>query len=420
MPAPRRSLAVVMSIARILAIGDEITLGRTIDTNSAHIAARLSDAGLAVAGIHAVGDGEDAIVAAMRQACHGADLVLCTGGLGPTEDDRTRHALARCMRAPLAERPAAWRHVVRWYAEHRHGMAVPEVNRRQALFPAGSTMLHNDRGTAPGLLGAVAGCPIACMPGVPHEMRAMLDRLLRRLPRLVPGLRAPTVGEVWFAGLGESTAQERIPGLLSESDPLVGITVSELGHITLRAVGSPAQVRARCTALRAALRPWLLPAAGLAPSLLQRLSALGGSIAFAESCTAGHAAAQLLALPGASAVLRESLIAYHADAKVAHLGVPRRLICSAGVVSEAVARAMAEGMRRRSGATIAVATTGIAGPGGGTAEAPVGTVWIAAATRGRTTARLVRVGGSRERVQKRAAAEALFQAWSHLTGTDDA
>lgn len=403
-----------MAIARILSIGDELILGRTVDSNSAHIAARLSDAGLTVDAIRAVGDGETAIAAAMRQACRGADLVVCTGGLGPTEDDRTRHALARCLRVPLRSSPAAWRHVVRWYATHRHGAAVPPANRRQALLPAGSAALANDRGTACGILGRIAGRPIACLPGVPHEMRAMLDRLLRRLPRLVPGLRAPCIGEVWFAGLGESAAQERIAGLLSERDPLVGITVSELGHITLRAVGAPAQVRARCARLREALRPWLLPAAGLAPSLLQRLAGAGARIAFAESCTAGRAAALLLSQPGASAVLRESLIAYHEDAKVARLGVPRRLIRAHGVVSEAVARAMAEGMRRRSGADLAVATTGLAGPGGGDARTPVGTVWLAAATRDRTSAREVRIGGDRGRVQRRGAAEALLLAWQHL------
>lgn len=403
-----------MPIARILAIGDELVLGRTIDSNSAYIASRLSDAGLEVEYARTVGDSESAITQAMRLACRGAALVLCSGGLGPTEDDRTRHALARSMGVALQPRPVAWRHIVRWYAEHRHGTTVPEVNRRQALFPVGATMLRNDRGTAAGLLGAISGCPIACVPGVPHEMRAMVDRLLLRLPRLVPGLRAPTVGEVWFAGLGESTAQERIPGLLTERDPLVGITVSELGHITLRAVGTPVQVRTRCAALRAALRPWLLPKAGLAPSLLHHLGAIGGSIAFAESCTAGHAAALFLTQPGASAALRESLIAYHEDAKVARLGVPRRLIRSHGVVSEAVARAMAEGMRRLSGASIAVATTGLAGPGGGSDATPVGTVWIAAASRDRTTARMVRIGGNRVRVQQRAAAEALFQAWTHL------
>lgn len=401
-----------MPIARILAIGDELILGRTVDSNSARIAQRLSDAGLTVDYARTVGDGEAQITAAMRAAAKGAALVVCSGGLGPTEDDRTRHALARAMRSPLRERPAAWRAISDWYTQHRPGMVVPEVNRRQTLFPAAAQMLANDRGTAPGLLGQVGSCWVACVPGVPHEMEAMVDRVLKRLPRLVPGLRVPSVGELWFAGLGESAAQERIPGLLSERNPLVGITVSELGHITLRAVGTPAQVRKRIGQLRSALEPWLLPAAGLGPSLVHELAAAKATIACAESCTAGHTAAQILAVPGASAVLRESLIAYHAEVKTARLGVPAALIRRHGVVSEAVARAMAEGMRRAAGATIAVATTGLAGPDGGTAELPVGTVWVAAATATQTTARKVRIRGTRTRVQLRAAAEALFQAWS--------
>jgi nicotinamide-nucleotide amidase len=405
-----------MPIARILAIGDELVLGRTVDSNSARIAQRLSDAGLSVDYARTVGDGESAIVQALRAACRGADLVLCSGGLGPTEDDRTRHALARVMRSPLEERPAAWRHVVRCYAQFRPGAAVPEVNRRQALFPTAAGMLANDRGTALGLLGRVGSCWVACVPGVPHEMEAMVGRLLQRLPRLVPGLRAPAVGELWLAGLGESAAQERIPGLLSEREPQVGITVSELGHITLRAVGTPAQVQRRIAQLRSALAPWLLPKAGLGPSLVHELAAAGATIACAESCTAGHAAAQILAVPGASAVLRESLIAYHATAKTARLGVPASLIRRHGVVSEAVARAMAEGMRRAAGSTIAVATTGLAGPDGGTAELPVGTVWVAAATATRTTARQVRLRGSRVRIQQRAAAEALFEGWTVWKG----
>ncbi len=401
-----------MPLARILAIGDELILGRTVDANSSLIAQRLSDAGLTVDYARTVGDGEDAIVQALRTACRGAALVVCTGGLGPTEDDRTRHALARCMRSQLRERPAAWRHVVRCYTQFRPGKPVPAVNRRQALFPEAADMLRNDRGTAPGLLGLVSGCPVACLPGVPHEMAAMLSTVLARLPRLVPGLRTPTFGELWFAGLGESAAQELIPGLLSERDPLVGITVNELGHTTLRAVGTPTQVRMRLRQLRTALKPWLLPRPGLAASLLHELAAARGSIACAESCTAGHAAAQLLAVPGTSAILRESLIAYHAQVKTERLGVPARLIARHGVVSEAVVRAMAEGMRRRSRSTIAIATTGLAGPDGGTAEMPVGTVWVAAATAATTTARLVRIKGTRERVQKRAAAEALLQAWT--------
>lgn len=401
--------------ARILAIGDELLLGRTVDTNSAWLAGRLVECGLVPDRIQAVGDSEAGIVRALREAARGSPLVVVTGGLGPTDDDRTRHALARAAGVTLQARPAAWRHIQGWYASHRPGLAVPASNRRQTLFPRGALILANDRGTALGMLCRIGGAWVACLPGVPHEMRAMFDRLVCRLPRLVPGLRAPQVGEVWFAGIGESRAQELLGGLLSEADPLVGITVNELGHITLRVVGTAAQVRERLPQLAAAVAPWRLPRAGLAPSLVEHLAERGGSIACAESCTAGHAAAQILAVPGASAVLRESLVAYHAAVKTARLGVDPRLIRRHGVVSEAVARAMAEGMRARAGATIAVATTGLAGPEGGSAENPVGTVWIAVATAAGTQAERVQIGGSRERIQKRAAAEALLLAWKVLS-----
>jgi len=151
---------------------------------------------------------------------------------------------------------------------------------------------------------------------------------------------------------------------------------------------------------------------------VHELAAAEATIACAESCTAGHAAAQILAVPGASAVLRESLIAYHAAVKTARLGVPAALIRKHGVVSEVVARAMAEGMRRAAGSTIAVATTGLAGPDGGTAELPVGTVWVAAATATKTTSRKAFIRGSRARVQQRAAAEALLEAWKAWQGID--
>lgn len=408
MPSPLR--------ARTLGIGDELTLGRTVDTNSSWLARHLADRGLAVAGMATVGDGEAAIVRAIRTAARDADLVVCTGGLGPTDDDRTRHALARAAGVPLEERPAAWRHIVGWYAAHRPGLAVPAANRRQALFPRGAVILANDRGTAPGMLCRIGRAWVACYPGVPHEMRAMHEAFERRLPRLLRGLQRPAIGEVWFAGVGESQAQERLGDLLSEAEPMVGITVSELGHITLRAVGTSAQVRARLPRLAAAVAAWRLPAAGLAPSLVQRLTADGRTITCAESVSGGHIAAQLTAVPGASAVLRAGFLTYANAAKTRLVGVPARDIARHGVVSEAVALAMARGARRAAGADLAVATTGIAGPGGGSAEQPVGTVWVAAADRKQAVARRLQIRGERTRIQARAAGEALLLAWQLETG----
>lgn len=420
-PGPRtaarpRAARDTQPLARILAVGDELMLGRTIDSNSATIARWAHDLGLRVDRIVKVGDRQDEIVAALRAAADGAALCVVSGGLGPTDDDRTRHALAEAMGVALDEDARAWRMIVAHYARIRPGVEVPPRNRRQALVPRGASLLSNDRGTAPGLLGRIGRCHVACVPGVPHEMEAMIARLGRQLPRQVRGLRVPAIGELWFSGIGESDAQELLGDLLTERDPQVGITVSELGHITLRAVGTPAQVRARVAAMRRCIRRWALPAAGLAPSLVRTLTRRDLTITTAESCTVGHAAAQLGAVPGASRVLRQALVAYHTAVKTAALGVPAEVIAEAGVVSEAVARAMAEGALRSAGADLAVATTGVAGPDGGTVDNPVGTVWVAAAMAGRTVARRHVVKGSRERVQRRAAAQALLIGWDLLVG----
>lgn len=397
-------------LARILAIGDELLLGRTVDTNSAHIARWLTDRGLRVDRASVVGDAQADIEAALRAATLDADLVIVTGGLGPTDDDRTRHALAAVMGVALEERPEAWAFIQAWYQRNRPTRPIPEINRRQALLPVGAVLIDNDRGTAPGMLAQVGRARVACMPGVPHEMFAMLDSLHPRLGDWFPAIAPPVIAEVWISGIGESAAQELIGDLLTEHDPQVGITVSELGHITLRVVGKAAAVKARVAALRKALKAHLIPAAGPAPSLVALLTKRKQTIAAAESCTCGHVAAQLGAAPGASAVLRESLVAYHPRVKTATLGVPASLIRRFGVVSEEVAAAMAAGMRLLAKADLAIATTGVAGPGGGNAAVPVGTVCIAIADRRGVVVRTTRIAGTRERVQRRAAAQALVWA----------
>lgn len=403
-----------MPNCRILAVGDELTLGRVVDTNSSWLARWAGDRGLTVTGMSVVGDGLHAIATALRAACADADLVLITGGLGPTDDDRTRHALAAVMGVQLVEDAGAWRTICRHFRRFGHGEPSPS-NRRQALLPAGARLLSNDRGTAPGLFAHIGKTRVACLPGVPHEMEAMAARLGRVLPSEIPGLIKPVVRELYVAGIGESRAQECIPGLLTDCDPQVGITASELGHLCLRVVGRAEQVRPRVLALRRCLRTWLLPRPGVASSLVQHLAAQTGTIAAAESCTAGHVVAQLAAVPGASGVLHESLVTYHARAKHQRLGVSRALIRRHGVVSKAVVEAMARGLQRYSGCTLALATTGLAGPGGGTPATPVGTIWVAAAYQNRVVATELKLRGSRERIQRRAAAQALVLGWQVLT-----
>jgi len=412
--SPARRKVAPPRIGRILSIGDELILGRCIDTNAAHIARWMADHGLQVDRVQQVGDAQDRIRAAMAEASDGAALVICSGGLGPTEDDRTRHALAEAMGVALREDAASWRDIQAYFA--RASIArVPDVNRRQALLPQGARIIRNDQGTAPGMLARLGTAWFACTPGVPHEMVAMLDTVAKALPKLVPGLRPATIREFWCSGLGESTAQELIPGLLTERDPQVGITVSEAGHLTLRVVGTPRQVATRHRALASALAAYALPRAGLAPSLVHWFSERSRTLAVAESCTCGQVMAALGAVPGASQMLHEGLLSYAEAVKVRRLGVPQQLIRRHGVVSEAVALAMAEGMRAYSGADCSLATTGVAGPGGATAENPVGTVWVAVADAAGSRARRHHIRGDRARVQRRAASYALQLAWERVT-----
>jgi nicotinamide-nucleotide amidase len=400
--------------ARILAIGDELLLGKTVDTNSTHIAAWLHASGLRLDRVLVVGDRQADIEDAMRDCARACDLLIMTGGLGPTDDDRTRHALARVMRVPLVERAAAWNEIRRYYGRIRPGFPVPESNRRQSLLPLGSFALANDRGTAPGMLGRIGRCWAASLPGVPHEMTAMLDRLRPRLKRLIRGLRVPAVAEIFCAGLGESLAQELVGDLMTESDPQVGITASERAHLTLRVVGEPRQVRARAKALRRILRQYLLPEPGVALSLVATLTKRRQTITVAESATTGHVVAQLGAVPGVSRVLHATCIAYHEHAKRDLLGVPKALVARHGMVSSEVAAAMAIGARKRARADIAIATTGVAGPSGGTKSVPIGTIWLAVSSAKGTLTRLSRLKGSRERIQARGAAQALLLAWDTI------
>jgi nicotinamide-nucleotide amidase len=405
-------------LGRILSIGDELVLGRCVDTNAAHIARWMTDHGLRVDGVSQVGDAQHEIVAALARVSQGASLVVVSGGLGPTEDDRTRHALAAAMGVELVHDEASWRDIQAYFT--RAGVTrVPEVNRRQALLPRSAAIITNREGTAPGILARLGEAYVVCTPGVPHEMVAMLGQVSQRLPRLLPGLTPPVISELWCSGLGESTAQELIPGLLTERHPMVGITVSEAGHLTLRVVGTSTEVARRTRALTRALKRYLLPQAGLAMSLVAELARRRMTIATAESCTCGQVMAALGAVSGVSRVLQEGLLTYSESAKRRHLGVPPDLIAEHGVVSEAVALAMASGMRTcsQSQADLCVATTGVAGPLGGTSANPVGTVWVAVADAQGAVARRHHIRGDRARVQRRGAAYALQLAWERLQGS---
>ena len=402
--------------AATCAIGDELLDGRVVDTNSAEIASRLLELGIDCVRAVVSGDPVDEIVRSLRFCLEVADIVLVTGGIGPTEDDRTRDAVAKLAGVDLIENAAAWRRIEEWFEER--GATARGSNRRQALFPRGANVLDNPLGTAPGFALELADDKrIFVMPGVPSEMRKMFDEQV--VPQLASGPRLHQ-RTLLFSGIGESRLGERIADELREGgDVRVGITSSwGLLRVTVRAT-QPRVLEATCESIRERGLAWF---AGegyreIEEVLVERLRETGTSVALAESCTAGLASARLGRVPGVSAVLLESVVTYSNASKVARLGVPETLIDEHGAVSEQVAIAMAKGLAASSGAHLTGAITGVAGPDGGTVDKPVGLVWLASCLNGEVHTLERRYGAiDRNAIRERAAADILRVLLEHHDG----
>lgn len=405
--------------AVILSVGDELVFGQTVDTNSAWLSRRLADLGCVTAYHKTVADDEETIADAIGLACKDAELVVVTGGLGPTADDLTRQALSRLTGKPLDFHPPSLEKIRAFF--RGLGRDMPAVNRCQALFPRGGDVLDNDWGTAPGIRIRRGTATVYCFPGVPREMEAMFDRHVAPAVARIGGKKAIACGVLHTFGAGESTVAEKIADLMKRNgNPLVGTTVSG-GIVSIRIRSefpTPEQARSHLDATAAVVRTRLgalvfgsgsetLP--GVVGSLLRRR---GATVAAAESCTGGLLAKMITDVSGASDYCPGGWIVYSNEMKQRHLGVPAGLIGQAGAVSREVAEAMAIGALNGSGASHALALTGIAGPTGGSDEKPVGTVWIALASARAGGAPAVvsevfRFPGDRETIRDRAAKTAL-------------
>ena len=410
--------------AELLTIGTELLLGQIVDTNAAWMAQRLAEAGIDVFYKTTVGDNWGRIEAAMRLAMSRADVVLMTGGLGPTEDDLTRDVLAAVLERPLRLDPQVLAAIEQRFAHRR--VAMPENNRKQAMVPQGAEVLRNPRGTAPGLWARHAGCALACMPGVPSEMRPMLlDQVIPRI-RANFGIQSRIVSRVLkTCGISESTLDQRIGDYFRDMrNPTIGV-LAHAGeiHVRLTCKGDdPDEIAAKLDALEGKIR------ARLGHLIFgrdeEKLEAVVGrllrdrkaTLAVAESCTGGLVASRVTDIAGSSDYFERGVVAYSVEAKEGLLNVPADLIEQQGVVSLDVARAMAAGVRRMSGAGLGLATTGIAGPSGGTPETPVGLVCVALAWDGGDAAREFRLLGDREQVKYRGAQMALEMLRRHLLG----
>jgi nicotinamide-nucleotide amidase len=409
-------------IAEIISIGSELTSGQNLDTNSQWLSRRLAEIGIAVGFHTTVADDLEANVDAFRTAARRAGLILATGGLGPTQDDLTREALARAAGVELILHEPSLIYIQEMFAKRRRTM--PERNRVQAMIPAGADVIPNDRGTAPGVWMRLGDAWIAAMPGVPSEMFAMLETQVKsRLLSLGLGGGVLVQRKINCFGTGESAIEEKIADLTRRDHvPEVGITVSD-AVISLRIIAKAAttsEAQSQIDPVERTIRERLgdlvfgIESEDLEDAVVPLLAARKLTIATAESITAGLVASRLGRVPGVSAWLHGGIVAYHNNAKINLLGVLADMIREHGAVSSQVAEAMAVGCRARFGVDLAVSTTGIAGPGGATETKPVGLVYVGLAHAGGTRALKWNWAGTRTEIQSRSARHALNLVRLHL------
>ncbi len=421
MSAPQPSAARVA----ILAVGDELILGTALDTNSRAVAEAMRDAGLDPVEHRTVPDRMEPLVEALRALAERAQVLVVTGGLGPTDDDLVRDAVNSLTDAGAAqvEDAAARADLDAWFVQR--GRAMAAINLRQAMRPRSARTLRNTNGTAPGLACTIGQCRVFCLPGPPREMLPMLAEHV--LPAVRPPGAPPLVRcSAATFGIGESNLAERLGNRMArDREPSVGTTASG-SIVSIHAVARGADAAARaerelreCEALAA---PYGYGAheSSLAAAALDALRGAGATLAVAESCTGGLIGAMLTGVAGSSDCFLGGWISYANAMKERELGVPAALLGAHGAVSSEVAGAMARGACQRAGATLALSVTGIAGPGGATADKPVGTVWIGIfdARTGAATARCFDFPGPRDIVRDRAAKSALQLLRWHLLGVD--
>ncbi len=391
--------------AEILCIGTELLLGTITNGNARWIAEQLAVLGVPHLRQEVVGDNRERLMAAVQQASRRCRILITTGGLGPTPDDLTTEAIAAAFATPLQERPEVWADITE--KARSRGRELSPSLRRQALLPKGAAVLPNPTGTAAGMIWSpLPGFTVLTFPGVPSEMKAMWQATAApwlRQAGLSQGVFASRLLRFW--GVAESTLAEQVGDLLTGSNPTVA-PYAGAGEVKLRITAraaSPQQASTLLAPVEAEIRRRAAEACfgadddSLASVVLAALQRRGESLAVAESCTGGGLGAALAAIPGASAVFLGGVIAYANAVKQGVLGVPAELLERHGAVSDPVAAAMAEGACRLTGAHWGVAVSGIAGPGGGSVEKPVGLVHIAVAGPDGTHSAAVRFGSSRGR-----------------------
>lgn len=402
-------------VAEVISVGTELLLGQIIDTNAAYLSQQLSHLGISVYHRATVGDNFERAVATARQAHSRADFIFLIGGLGPTMDDLTREIIAEVMEAPLERDESAAKHLQELFASR--GYKMVESNFRQAMVPTGGRALPNANGTAPGILVEKSGKAMIALPGPPNEFIPMFEtQVLPYLEMRVEGQRQVIRSRTLrIMGIGESSLEDMVKDLMQDANPSVA-PYAKVGEVHLR-VTAKAGNEAEADSLIAERANLLYECLGnhiygenettLEEAVVHLLKEKRQTVATAESCTGGLLSGRITNVPGSSEVFGIGLVTYSNDAKINLLQIPRAVIGGVGAVSPEVAQGMAERVRELARADFGIGITGIAGPGGGSAEKPVGLVYIGLASDGEVIFTKNLYGGVRADIRHRATQTAL-------------
>jgi nicotinamide-nucleotide amidase len=406
--------------AEILCIGTELLLGDVVNSNAAYIARGLAACGVGCYYQSVVGDNPDRLKEGLKLALSRADVVITTGGLGPTYDDLTKETVAEYFGREMLMHEPSLEHLSNLFT--RMNRPMTDNNRKQAMMPEGAIVFHNDRGTANGLAVEGGGKVVIMLPGPPREMTAMFDNCVH--PYLMKRSDMVLVSHnIHFFGIGESALETELREfMLGYDNPTIAPYAKE-GEVLLRVTASAKDEKSAEELIKPVVDeicgrfPQLVygvDADSLQNALVRELAAAGLTIATAESCTGGQVSGRITSIPGSSAVFGCGLCTYSNDAKIKLLGVKRETLGAHGAVSPETAAEMAEGVRGLAQSDIGIAVTGIAGPQGGTEEKPVGLVFVGVASRLGTRAVELRLsrryGGERSHIQLLASSNALYQA----------
>ncbi len=400
----------------ILTIGTELTRGELHDKNGGDLARKLTDLGYEVTEISSVDDDDNRIVAALQRLATRHAFVVCTGGLGPTTDDRTSACAARALGVPLARHPDAYEQL-RNLMESR-GRTLTPASEKQADFPEGARVLLNPRGSAPGFSVRIGHCSFFFMPGVPTEMERMFD--VEVVPLLPPPEKSSCYKRLRTFGLPEVEVNDLLAGVEETYDVVIGYRASNSEiEVKILAEGRPgepiSELEARASRATTEVKERLGDAVysegttPLSAAVGELLLAQNKTLGLAESCTGGLVSQMITSVPGSSAYYFGGVVSYDNSVKRSILGVPEEDLEQHGAVSEPVVRAMAEGARRALGVDIALSLSGIAGPGGGSIEKPVGLVHFAVSSAKETRTFRYQFRGTRQQIQRRAALFGLWQ-----------